>query len=295
MIELLDIRVFSKLSELTSFSAVSRVLDMPKSSVSRSLARLEEHLGVALVIRSNRKLELTETGLSFAESARKILSEVEDAEEKVGQIRLTPRGLLRVSSPVTPGQFMIAPLIPDYLAAYPEVQVSLALTSNRIAPLADEVDVVIRTGVLEDSRLIARKLGCARLMLVSTPAYLRKHGTPQSPADLSSHVLLDIADGPSEWPLRRGDELVSIPVCPRFFANDTSTIRTVLLAGSGLAWLPDYLCREDLAEGRFMHVMPDWERGQRDIHAVFPRHRTLTPKVRSFIDFLAERFNRFNH
>ncbi|WP_233836404.1 LysR family transcriptional regulator [Paraburkholderia sp. ZP32-5] len=290
MIELTDIRVFSKLSELTSFSAVSRVLGMPKSSVSRSLARLEEHLGVALVIRSNRKLALTETGLLFAESARKILSEVEDAEEKVGQVRLTPRGLLRVSSPVTPGQFMIAPLIPDYLAAYPDVQVSLALTSSRVAPLADDIDVVIRTGELEDSRLVARKLGCAQLMLVSTPAYLREHGVPQSPADLASQFLLDIADGPSVWPLRRGSELVSVPVSPRFFANDTSTIRRVLLGGSGLAWLPDYLCRQDIAEGKLVHVMPDWERGQRDIHAVFPRHRTLTPKVRSFIDFLAERF-----
>jgi len=290
MIELIDIRVFSKLSELTSFSAVSRVLGMPKSSVSRSLARLEEHLGVALVIRSNRKLALTETGLLFAGSARKILGEVEDAEEKVGQVRLTPRGLLRVSSPVTPGQFMIAPLIPAYLAAYPDVQVSLALTSSRVAPLADDIDVVIRTGELEDSRLVARKLGCAQLMLVSTPAYLREHGVPQSPADLSCQFLLDIADGPSVWPLRRGNELVSVPVSPRFFANDTSTIRRVLLGGSGLAWLPDYLCCQDLAEGKLVHVMPDWERGQRDIHAVFPRHRTLTPKVRSFIDFLAERF-----
>jgi DNA-binding transcriptional LysR family regulator len=173
MIELLDIRVFSRLSELTSFSAVSRVLGMPKSSVSRSLARLEEHLGVALVIRSNRKLALTETGLLFAESARKILSEVDDAEEKVGQVRLTPRGLLRVSSPVTPGQFMIAPLIPAYLATYPEVQVSLALTSSRIAPLADGVDVVsscwyrhplICAGTAHPSRpLIWRPTSCSTL------------------------------------------------------------------------------------------------------------------------------------
>ncbi len=291
MIELIDIRVFSKLSELMSFSSVARVLAMPKSSVSRSLTRLEEHLGVALIIRSNRKVALTDTGLLFAESAKKILDEVEEAEEKVGQVRLTPRGLLRVSSPVTPGQFMIAPLVPEYLATYPDVQVSLELTSSKMEPLTDEMDVVIRTGALEDSRLIAKRLGSARLVLVSTPAYLRKSGTPESPADLPAHFLLDIADGPCEWRLRRGEESSSIAVHPRFFANDTSTLRTVLLAGSGLAWLPDYLCHQDIAEGRLVRVMLDWERGEREINAVFPRHRTLSPKVRSFVDFLARHFN----
>jgi DNA-binding transcriptional LysR family regulator len=292
MIELLDIRVFAKLSELASISEVARILGMPKSSVSRSLSRLEEHLGVALMMRSNRKLVLTETGLLFAGSAGRILNEVEEAEAKVGQVRVVPHGLLRVSSPVTPGQFMIAPLVPEYLAAYPEVQVSLALTSNKIEPLADEVDVVIRTGDLEDSRLVARRLGRVRLMLVSTPAYLHKAATPQSPDELATHFLLDIAEGPCEWRLRRGGELVQVPVQPRFFANDTSTIRTVVLAGAGMAWLPDYLCREDVAQGRLVHVLPDWDRGERDIHAVFPGHRTLSPKVRSFIDFLAARFSR---
>ncbi|MFM0314081.1 LysR substrate-binding domain-containing protein [Paraburkholderia nemoris] len=291
MIELIDIRVFSKLSELMSFSAVARVLAMPKSSVSRSLSRLEEHLGVALIIRSNRKVTLTDTGVLFAESAKKILNEVEEAEEKVGQVRLTPRGLLRVSSPVTPGQFMIAPLVPEYLAAYPDVQVSLELTSSKIEPLTDEMDVVIRTGALEDSRLIAKRLGSARLVLVSTPAYLRKSGAPESPVDLPAHFLLDIADGPGEWRLRRDEEVSTIGIHPRFFANDTSTLRTVLLSGSGLAWLPDYLCRQDIAEGRLVRVMPDWERGEREINAVFPRHRTLSPKVRSFVDFLAAHFN----
>jgi DNA-binding transcriptional LysR family regulator len=289
--ELIDIRVFSKLSELMSFSSVARVLGMPKSSVSRSLSRLEEHLGVALVIRSNRKLVLTDTGLLFAESAKKILDDVDEAEQRVGQVRLTPRGLLRVSSPVTPGQFMIAPLVPDYLAAYPEVQVSLELTSSKIEPLTEEIDVVIRTGVLEDSRLVARRLGSARLILVSTPAYLKQHGVPLSPDDLSAHLLLDIADGPNEWRLRNGDTHLNVPVRPRFFANDTGTIRTVLLAGTGLGWLPDYLCRQDIADGRLVHVMPAWERGERDINAVFPRHRTLSPKVRSFVDFLAARIS----
>jgi DNA-binding transcriptional LysR family regulator len=291
MIELIDIRVFSKLSELMSFSSVARVLAMPKSSVSRSLARLEEHLGVALIIRSNRKVTLTDTGVLFAESAKKILNEVEEAEEKVGQVRLTPRGLLRVSSPVTPGQFMIAPLVSEYLAAYPDVQISLELTSSKMEPLTDEMDVVIRTGALEDSRLIAKRLGSARLILVSTPAYLHANGAPESPVDLPAHFLLDIADGPSEWRLRRGEELSTIGVQPRFFANDTSTLRTVLLSGSGLAWLPDYLCRQDIEEGRLVRVMPDWERGEREINAVFPRHRTLSPKVRSFVDFLAARLN----
>jgi DNA-binding transcriptional LysR family regulator len=264
---------------------------MPKSTVSRSLTRLEAHLGVALIYRSNRKLALTDTGLLFAEHAKKIIDDVQDAELRVGQIRYTPRGMLRVSAPVTPGQFMVAPLVADYLRLYPEVQVSLSLTSNKVEPLTDEMDVVIRTGELEDSRLLARRLGSASLKLFAAPAYVERHGTPLAPDDLCAHTLLDIADGPNEWRLRRDKETERVHVQARFAANDTSTIRTVVLSGLGLAWLPEYLCRQDVAEGRLLHVMPDWERGEREIHAVFPKHRTLSPKVRSFVDFLAEHIN----
>ncbi len=291
MLELIDVRVFAKIAELMSVSTAARVLCMPKSTVSRSLTRLEAHLGVALIYRSNRKLALTDTGVLFAEHARRILDDVEDAEERVGQIRHTPRGMLRVSAPVTPGQFMVAPLVAGYLRLFPEVQISLSLTSNKVEPFTDEIDVVIRTGALEDSRLLAKRLGCVSLMLFATPGYLQQHGTPQCPDDLLEHTLLDIADGPNEWHLKRDRETAALQIRPRFAANDTSTIRTVVLSGLGLAWLPDYLCREDLAEGRLVHVLQEWERGEREIHAVFPKHRTLSPKVRSFVDFLTANFN----
>jgi len=290
MMELIDIRVFAKISELMSLSAAAQVLGMPKSSVSRSLTRLEKHLGVALLYRTNRKLALTETGQLFVEDAHRILSDIEEAEQKVGQIRHTPRGLLRVSAPVTPGQWMIAPLIADYLVRYPEMSVSLTLTSHKVEPMAEEIDVVIRTGDLEDSRLAARRLGTVALKLVATPAYLHAHGTPDVPADLAGHTLLDIFAGNVEWQLHRGADIEEVHVHMRFSANDTSTIRTVLLNGTGIGWLPDYLCQEDLEAGTLVHVLPEWGRGKRDIHAVFPQHRTVSPKVRSFVDFLCERF-----
>ncbi|WP_206996375.1 LysR family transcriptional regulator [Trinickia mobilis] len=290
--ELLDLRVFAKVSELLSVSGAADALGLPKSTASRSLSRLEQHLGVALIYRSNRKISLTETGVLFAAHARKILDDVDDAEQKVGQIRHTPRGLLRVSAPVTPGQWMIAPLIGDYLRQYPEMEVSLSLTSSKVEPLMDEVDVVIHTGELEDSRLIAKRLGTASLKLLATPAYLELYGAPESPEALVKHALLDIATSGSEWRLSNGSEVLAIHVRPRFSANDTGTVRTVLLDGLGLGWLPDYLCKQDLAEGRLVHVMPGWARGDRDIHAVFSKHRTLSPKVRSFIDFLGSRFNK---
>ncbi|MGN5477729.1 LysR family transcriptional regulator [Cupriavidus basilensis] len=288
--ELIDIRVFAKISELMSLSAVAQVLGMPKSSVSRSLTRLEKHLGVALLYRTNRKLALTDTGKLFVEDAHRILSDIEEAEQKVGQIRHTPRGLLRVSAPVTPGQWMIAPLIADYLVRHPEMSVALTLTSHKVEPMAEEIDVVIRTGDLEDSRLAARRLGTVALKLVATPTYLQAHGTPVVPADLAGHTLLDIFAGNVEWRLHRGMEIEELHVHTRFSANDTSTIRTVLLNGTGIGWLPDYLCHEDLEVGTLVHVLPEWGRGKRDIHAVFPQHRTVSPKVRSFIDFLCERF-----
>lgn len=288
--ELVDLRVFAKISELMSLSATANVLGMPKSSVSRSLTRLEKHLGVALLYRTNRKLALTDTGLQFAEDARRILSDVEEAEQKVGQIRQTPRGLLRVSAPVTPGQWMIAPLVAEYLMRYPEMNVALTLTSHKVAPMAEEIDVVIRTGDLEDSRLAARRLGTVALKLVATPDYLKAHGMPQVPGDLAGHALLDIFAGDVEWRMDKDAETASVLVHTRFSANDTSTIRAVVLRGGGIGWLPDYLCQEDLAAGTLVHVLPGWGRGKRDIHAVFPQHRTVTPKVRSFVDFLCERF-----
>lgn len=290
MMELVDIRVFAKISELMSLSAAANVLGMPKSSVSRSLTRLEKHLGVALLYRTNRKLALTDTGLLFAEDAHRILSSIEEVEQKVGQVRLTPRGLLRVSAPVTPGQWMLAPLIAEYLVRYPEMNVALTLTSHKVEPMAEEIDVVIRTGELEDSRLAARRLGTVELKLVATPAYLKAHGTPEVPADLVGHALLDIFAGNVEWRMDKDAETESVRVHTRFSANDTSTIRTVLLNGTGIGWLPDYLCQEDLAAGTLIHVLPGWGRGKRDIHAVFPQHRTVSPKVRSFVDFLCERF-----
>ncbi|WP_211949178.1 LysR family transcriptional regulator [Cupriavidus yeoncheonensis] len=288
--ELVDIRVFAKISELMSLSAAANVLGMPKSSVSRSLTRLEKHLGVALLYRTNRKLALTDTGLLFAEDAHRILSSIEEVEQKVGQVRLAPRGLLRVSAPVTPGQWMLAPLISEYLVRYPEMNVALTLTSHKVEPMAEEIDVVIRTGELEDSRLAARRLGTVELKLVATPAYLKARGTPEVPADLVGHELLDIFAGNVEWRMDKGAETESVRVHMRFSANDTSTIRTVLLNGTGIGWLPDYLCEEDLATGTLIHVLPGWGRGKRDIHAVFPQHRTVSPKVRSFVDFLCERF-----
>lgn len=293
MMELIDIQVFAKISELMSVSAAAQVLGIPKSTASRSLTRLEKHLGVALIYRTNRKVSLTETGLLFVEEARRILLDIQEAEQKVGQIRHTPRGLLRVSAPVTPGQWMIAPLIADYLTRYPEMQVSLELTSHKIEPMTDQFDIVIRTGTLEDSGLIARKLGTAKLKLVATPTYLQSRGTPAAPQELANHVLLDKFVGTVDWAMNNGSESESVRVNVSFTANDTSSIRTVVLGGLGIGWLPDYLCRDDLESGRLVHVLPRWNRGNRDIYAVFSRHRTVSPKVRSFIDFLSERFKDF--
>ncbi len=158
--------------------------------------------------------------------------------------------------------------------------------------MGEDIDVVIRTGTLKDSGLAARRLAAVALKLVAAPSYLQANGTPEIPADLARHKLLDCGASKIEWRMHKGAEVETVHGDMLFSANDTGTVRTVVLSGAGIGCLPDYLCRADLESGALVHVLPQWSRGNHDIHAVFPQHRTVSPKVRSFIDFVCQRIER---
>lgn len=291
MVELRDVWVFVKAAELRSLSAAAAALRLPKSTASRSLARLEEGLGVALLRRDRRRLALTEPGALFHRHALRILGEVERAETVLSHARGVPRGLLRVTAPFTLGRAFLAPLLPEFLERHPEIRVSLELASRGVDLLGSEVDVAIRVGPLEDSRLRARKLGFAELWLCASPGYLKRHPAPTAPAELEQHEVLDASgtDGPRLWSLVGPSGAVNVRVMPRLEVNDASVLRVAALAGTGLAWIPDFLCHADLGAGRLLRVLPDWSRDTPEIHAVFPGGRALTPKVRAFVEFLGER------
>jgi DNA-binding transcriptional LysR family regulator len=286
--EIEDLRLFAAIAQRANLTEAARQLQLPKSSASRSIARLEQALGISLLYRSNRKILLTEAGTLFLEHASAILERLDEANSVLDDLRNTPRGSLKVSAPVNPGQFMIAPLVGRFLDQYPDIDLSLTLTGEAVEPLTGDVDVAIRTGELRDSSLMARRLGVAHLGLYASPAYLAARGVPNDPEELGGHDLMDIAARGDFWKLSSAARTTQIRVAPRLLVNDTTVVKTILLSGFGLGWLPTYMCQEEIKDGRLQRVLTDWSRGQREIHALFACHRLISPKVRVFIDFIAQ-------
>jgi DNA-binding transcriptional LysR family regulator len=292
VLTLIDIQTLAKVAELRSLTKAAKALGLAKSSVSRNLDRLEADLGITLVQRAGRVVNLTSTGMAFYGYAQRILGDVEEAQSAVSQLRSTPKGHVRIAAPVSSGQLLLAPLILEFLQRYPEITVSLQLTSRHVDSIEEQVDVVIHVGTPANLRLVARKLGEFPIWLYASPAYLGKHGTPESVDALSRHVALDLFEGTHDWRLGANAGEATVTVTPRFAANDLSTLTMAAAEGLGLAWLPPFMCEREVAEGRLVRVLPQWSRGTREVYALFPSPRTLSSRVRTLIDFLIERFPR---
>lgn len=286
--ELNDLRLFVLTAKLQNLSDAAKRLQLPKSSASRAIARLEEQLGVSLLYRSNRKILLTEAGEKFRDHAHAVIDRLDEAGSEMDELRQTPRGLVKVSAPVNPGQFLIAPIIGRFLALYPQIDVELTLTGDAVEPFVGDIDVAIRTGDLRDSSLLSRKLGVAHLGLYASPAYLAANGRPEAPEDLVDHMLIDISERGEAWTLNSPARVATIPVHCRLLVNDTTMIKTVLLSGHGIGWLPTYMGDPEVQRGILQRILVDWSRGERVIHALFTSHRLISPKVRCFIDFIAD-------
>jgi DNA-binding transcriptional LysR family regulator len=282
-----DLRLFVTTIHTGNLTEAARHLQVPKSSASRSIVRLEEAVGISLLYRSNRKILLTEAGEQFFDHATAILERWDEAKSGLEELRKIPHGTLKVSAPVNPGQFLIAPLIGRFLELYPEVNVQLTLTGEAINPLTGAVDIAIRTGELKDSSLLARRLGVAHLGLYASTNYLAARGTPRLPEDLAGHSLVDLAERGDTWDLTNCNQVVSVPAPCRLLVNDTTIIRTVVLSGFAMGWLPTYMAESEVRKGLLERVLVDWSRGTREVHALFASHRLISPKVRVFVDFMA--------
>lgn len=288
MLDLAQLHIFVRIAEAGSLSAAARSLGLPKSSVSRALVRLEEAAGSALVERSTRALRLTDAGHLLRRHAARILDDVGEAENALGGLIGRPSGTLRVSVGFTFAAGPLAPMLPGFLARYPEVGLVLTVDNRSVDLLAEEVDVAIRIGPLRDSELIARKVATMELWPCASPAYLAGHGTPRVVEDLARHVLIGHADGREAWRLRGPDgDLRAVEVEPRAVVPEPAVVHTMLLAGAGIGLLPDFHARAALADGTLLRVLPDHGGGTLDVHALYPSHRSLSAKVRVFIDALA--------
>lgn len=283
--------VFVQVAETRSFVAAGRLLGASASAIGKSIARLEEKLGVRLFHRSTRSVTLTAEGTLFLERSRRILAEIEAAEMELSQTSATPRGRLRISLPVVSS--LVLPVLGDFMQAYPQIELDLDFTDRLVDVIAEGFDAVVRTGQPSDSRLSARKLGNFQSILVASPEYLRQRGTPQVPADLLEHACLHFRFPHSGkldvWPMGRGSDALASRLPTTMICNDIETRVCFARQGRGIAFLPEYSVREFLADGRLCRVLAEHVQRTGTFHVLWPASRHPSPKVRVLVDFLADR------
>ncbi len=290
MDKLSGLMAFVKTADLGSFVAAGRALEVSASAVGKSVARLEQEVGVRLLQRSTRRLQLTDEGRLFHERCRRILDELDDAQAMLSQSREAPRGRLRVGAPIVGYQFLL-PLLPGFLSLHPEVELDIHFSDRHVDLIDEGIDVAIRSGELPDSRLVSRPLQSFRLLLCASPGYLARHGGPASAADLPRHAAVRFRHPDSgkllDWPLPSPDinpRLRTVLAC-----NNMEAVRDAASRGLGLACMPDFFAREHLAEGRLVSLLDGQLGAGGRFQAVWPSSRQLSPKVRVFVDWLAAR------
>lgn len=286
-----DIETFLAVANGGSLASAAKMLRLTPSAVSRSIARLEQRLGVKLMRRTTRSLALSAEGLAYRDRMSVLLADIETVEAGLGQEQQGPRGLLRVNASPSIGTQGLLPILPRFLARYPEVIVDLALSDTVVDLVEERADVAIRIGPLRDTRLRAKKLGYSRMKLVASPDYLKRRGVPQTPDDLEAHDCLRFSFRRSidSWPFRVGNRIVHLPVQGRFFGNSGEVVRQMAIAGGGIARHGHFHVASDLKAGRLIEVLPDFNPGDgEDIHAVYAAEDRAATRVRAFLDFLEE-------
>jgi len=291
--DLNDMLYFAEVVERGGFAAAGRALGIPKSRLSRRVAELEARLGVRLLQRTTRKLSLTEVGEAYLRHCQVMRDAAQAAADTVAQVRTEPCGTLRVSCPVTLAQTVVGELLPVYLQRNPLVRVEMQVTNRAVNLVEESIDVALRVrSSLDDSgSMVVKRLDMSRLVLVASPELLRRQGRPTRLEELGrlDSLAMSAVDGRASLLLHGpGGQEYTLVHHPRYVADDLLTLKFAVLAGTGMGWLPDYMCHDELADGRMVHLLPGWSPPQGVVHAVFPSRRGLSPAVRGFLDFLAE-------
>ena len=272
-----------------SFAAAADKLEMSRAMASKQIQKLEEHLGTRLLNRTTRRLSLTETGRAFYERSLQIIGDVEEAEQIAGQMTRRPQGVLRVTLPLSYGQHRLAAIIGDYTQAYPQVQLDISLSDRKIDLVEDGLDLAIRIGALPQSDLIARKIGGVHSVVCAAPAYLARHGAPGTPAELAGHACLGytLSGGGTDWRMEGPDGPLTVAISGPIRADNGDIIRLAALSGAGILFQPQFIVDDDLAAGRLVRLLPQWQSAELGVYAVYPSRKHLSAKVRTFVDFVA--------
>lgn len=293
--DLNDIVVFTKVVETKSFTGAADALGLPKSTVSRKLAQLEERLGVRLVQRTTRKLALTEIGEAYYERCSRIVADIAAAEQLVTDMQSTPRGRLRVTASVDFSTRFLGEIVAEFLAQHPEINVELEATDRVVDLIEDGFDLAVRFGQMPESTLIARKLCSLHLILCASPAYLARRGTPRTVEELDEHdhVLFTPASRNQTWTLASGDGDTTYDFGrpARLATNNYGAVVDVARAGGGIALISEFMVTEEIKSGQLVRVLPDWQTRPTDVHAVYPARQNVPPRLTLFLDHLAKSLN----
>jgi DNA-binding transcriptional LysR family regulator len=288
-----DIALFLRVLDLGSISAAARSLDLSVAVASQRLKRLEADLNVRLFHRTTRHLTPTPEGLLLAEQGRVLVEDLEALSESLRRTGGGIAGTLRMTMSATFGRLYISPLLPEFLALHPNVRVSVDLNDLKVDLVNAGMDLAIRIGALDDSTLVARRLASNRRVLCASPDYLREHGEPRTPQDLAQHeclLLVGTQGRQDTWRLQdRNGEEIAVRVHGRIESNQGELLRDAAIAGLGIALHSTWHVNGDLRAGRLNIVLPDYPLTETGIHAVMPQRRLVPPRVRAFVDFLAQR------
>ena len=285
--------VLVRVVQAGSFRGAARALGMPKTTVSRKVAELEEQLGVQLLQRTTRTLALTDPGAAFVEEAEGAIARLDAAEAAVTELQREPRGRLRVTTTVPIGELFLAPIVADFLEAYPALEVTVHLTDRPVDLVAERFDVAVRAGPLPDSSLVAKLIGTSAYRVVASPAYLASHGTPRRPSDLSAHPCLRFTRSGTAvrttWPFGIGKRALEVPVSGRLVSDDFVLLRKAAERGLGIARLPIILVHESIRAGRLVSLIESHAPSPTPLHIVHAGGRHLPPRTRAFVDFVHPR------
>ncbi|UZJ59895.1 LysR family transcriptional regulator [Pseudomonas sp. KU26590] len=281
-------RAFVATVVANGFAAAARALDVPRSKVSKQIQALEEAIGVQLLQRTTRSLHLTEAGAEYYDACRDVIASLDEAEQRARTGMGEIRGVLRVNAPMSFGLSRLGPLIPRFNELHPNVELQVVLSDQQVDPVKGGFDVTIRIASLLDSSMIARSLAPAPRIMVASPDYLAREGTPQTPKDLAHHKCLSYGylQSGASLQLCNGKETQRVTVSGPLHANNGDILAQAAVAGMGIALLPNFIIERAVADGRLVPVLCDWEAPAITVNAVYPSARRVPMKTRAFIDFL---------
>jgi DNA-binding transcriptional LysR family regulator len=293
--QLAAMTTFVRVVEAGSLSGAARSLPSSLTSVSRQISALEELFGTPLLLRTTRRLALTDDGRLLYDRARSILGELKDVELALSSGRQQPSGRLRISAPTLMGRLLIAPLLTPFLRRHPSVSVELLLLDRAVDMIEEDVHLALRVGHLPDSQLVARKLGDVQMIVCAAPAYLECFGVPRSPADLHDHACLVFSDTPGvgEWRFKQNAKAeCKIRISGRLWINSLEALVSAANDGAGIVRVPSWQIKADLAAGRLQRILRDHEPAPAPVHLVFQSSRLASPKIRVFVDYLVAQLRR---